>query len=540
MDKLTMARADNLRIYLARFRRRLRLRNGWLLAQRTLWLALAVAAGVQLFGRLWPLERLGLWTLIPLAGWLVAVLGASLLKPLPPLRVARRVDAELDLKERLSTAVVFNLSTFQRSNLSTFQHSNLFTLQRQDALAIARAVQPRRAFPLRWLRRPLLVAAVFAVAAVALALLPNPMDAVLEERAAIARAAEQEAQAIEKLRQEVEQAQELSPEEREALLRQLAELAEQLRANPGDREEALADLSRVEEALREKIDPNVDARRAALEALSRQLQALTGQEDAEEALEKLAEELAQMDTAEREALARSLAQMAAHAAQSGDPSLAQALAQMAQAAQTGDDDADAASQAAQSAAEAMARAQGELADQEALQQVLGQLQASRQAVAGAGQSQMAAEGSGQGEGQGQGQGDGEGQGQGQGQGQPGGGGGTQADTLPPARRSGRPGDPRGEGEPGAVGELDDQVYVPWERRPGSSDQVSITGPEAGEGETQVRERQNPLPGAPGEALVPYHQVYYDYLDAAHRIMERSAIPSGLRDYVRDYFSQLEP
>ena len=56
----------------------------------------------------------------------------------------------------------------------------------------------------------------------------------------------------------------------------------------------------------------------------------------------------------------------------------------------------------------------------------------------------------------------------------------------------------------------------------------------------MRERKDPLPGAPGQVLVPYHEVYYHYLDTANRAMEQSYIPSGLKDYVREYFSRLEP
>jgi hypothetical protein len=40
--------------------------------------------------------------------------------------------------------------------------------------------------------------------------------------------------------------------------------------------------------------------------------------------------------------------------------------------------------------------------------------------------------------------------------------------------------------------------------------------------------------------MPYHEVYYEYLDAANQFIENSYIPSGLKDYVRDYFSNLEP
>ncbi len=529
--------------HLTRCGRRLRLRDGWLWAQRWLWVACLAAVLIRLAGRIWPLDWLWLWTLTPLAAWLIAVLGLTLVWPWPPLRVARRVDAELGLKERLATALALE-EPGQSSNLPIFQPA-LVALQHHDALTVARDVHPRRAFPLRWLRRPLLLVAILAAMIVTLAVLPNPMDAVLAERAAVAQAAEEQAQQIEKLRQEIEGAQALTPEERKELLRQLAELTEQLRANPGDREEALADLSKVEEALRQKVDPHADARQAAMQALAAQLRALAQGEpgekadlsDAAEALKQLAEKLAGMDAAEREAMAQSLAQMAARAAQAGDAALAQSLAALAQAMQSGDS--DAASQAAQAAAEALAQAERQLADQAALQQALSQLRESRQAVAQAGQGQGQGQEQATAQGQGQGQGQSQGQGQGQG-GQPGSGGGTKADKLPPARRAGKAGRPQDEGLSGTAGELDQQVYVPWERRQGSGDQVTITGQDTGQGETQVREQKDPLPGAPGEALVPYHEVYYSYLDAANQTVERSYIPAGLKDYVRAYFSQLEP
>ena len=89
-------------------------------------------------------------------------------------------------------------------------------------------------------------------------------------------------------------------------------------------------------------------------------------------------------------------------------------------------------------------------------------------------------------------------------------------------------------------DLGQQVYVPWERRQGSGEEVTIPGQDTGQGETQTRESTDPLPGTPGEALVPYHEVYYNYLDSANQAIEQSYIPTGLKDYVREYFSQLEP
>jgi len=546
---------DRLTILLRRFGRRLRLRDGWSLAQHSLWMAGLAAALMQLAGRVWPIADLWLWTVAPLALWSLAVIGIALVRPLRPERVARRCDAELGLKERLATAITlegWRLSTAARP--PSFQ-SDLVALQQQDALAAAQRIEPRRAFPLRWQWRSLLVAGVLISATVALAVLPNRMREVIAERQAIAQAAEQQARRVEELRKQVEAARELSPEEREELLRRLEELAQRLRDNAGDREKAVADFSKVEEALRQKVDPNADARQAALAALASQLQSLAQEKagtkadpaDMDQAMQELADKMAGMSEAERESLAQSLAQMAARAAQAGDTNLAQALASLAQAARSGDT--QAASAAAQAASEAMRQAQGELDQQAVLQRALSELQQGRQAMSQAGQPQPGqgtaqVPGSGQGQGKDQGQGkQGQGQGgqnQGQGQGQPGGGGGTKADTLPPGTGKGQAVRPKGEGQPGDVTKLDQQVYVPWGRRPGQGEQITLPGQDTGQGETQVRERTDPLPGAPGEALVPYHQVFYQYLDAANQAMEQSYIPSGLKDYVREYFARLEP
>jgi hypothetical protein len=536
MDQL----ARDMRAHVAHFGRRLRWRDGWLLAQRWLWLASLGALCIQLAGRVWPLAHLGLWALVPLGTWLVLVVGISLLRPLPPLWVARRVDTELNLKERLATALVLERGADGMRH--PFQAS-LVALQRQDALAAAQAVDVRRAFGLRGLRRPLALAAVLLVPALALARLPNPMDDLIAERAAVAQAAQEQAKEVEKLRQEIQHTQELTPEKREELLRQLQELAEQLRANRGDRQEALADLSRVEEALRRQLDPNADARQAAMQALAAQLQALAQAQDDQaadlsdpaQALQQLAQSPGDMPEAQRQELAQSLAQMAARVGQAGDADLAQALAALGQAAQSGDT--EAAQAAAQTAADALAQARGQLAEQAALGQALSQLQNGRQALAQAGTAQP---GPAQAQGQGQGQNQGTGQGQGQGQGQPGGGGGTKANSLPPANSVGQAGRPRGAGRPSTSGQLDQQVYAPWERRPGNGEQLSISGQDTGQGETQLRRQQDPLPGSPDRALVPYSQVYQDYADAANQTMERSYIPPGLKDYVREYFSRLEP
>jgi len=57
---------------------------------------------------------------------------------------------------------------------------------------------------------------------------------------------------------------------------------------------------------------------------------------------------------------------------------------------------------------------------------------------------------------------------------------------------------------------------------------------------QSSEQPDPLGGVNNPSLIPYDAVYQTYLDAASRAIDQSYIPPGLKDYIRAYFSQLEP
>jgi hypothetical protein len=525
--------------YLITLRRRLRLRDGWLLAQSTLWIPLVAGIGILLTGRLLPIEDIAFWVFAPITLWLCANLLYSGFRPRPLENVAQEADLELGLKERLSTATELAGKNFRQEPGSPVHQ--LPAYQKNDALIVAKSIQPRHAFPLLWLSRPLIVAAGLLATTLVLIYLPNPMEAILAERAAVEDAAQEQAEKIEEIKDEIEQNQDLSPEIQAELLRQLDELTQQLRNNPGDREKALADLSKLEEELRRQIDPNADLQQQSLEAISSQLQSLAQQEDANpltptEALEQIASELANMSESERQDLAEALAQMAAQAAQVGNTDLAQSLAAMSQAALSGNT--EAASQAAGDTSQALVQSQQALSDQQTLQQALDQLQNSSQAMAQAGQpgQQMAGQQPGQ-----NAQGSSPGQNPGQGQsGQGLSGGGTKADTLHPGTGSGQAGRPEDVDTGGASGELGDQVFIPWDRRGSEGEEVSIPGQDTGQGETITRENPNPSGGLPGDALIPYQQVYTQYFNAAQQAMNRSEIPLVYRDLVRDYFTQLEP
>ncbi len=279
---------NELEIHLERFGRRLRLRGGWLLAQRTFWMAALSAVLIQLTGRVFPVEKLWLWTSLPFLVWLLSVILYSLLKPHSLMQIARQVDLELSLKERLSTALAFQSSTgpFSERTLSLQQAGasapgnaqlsgrislstpGLAHLQRNDALSVAAAIVPEEAFVLNWLVRPLAAGAILLVMLLASSILPNPQTLVLRQRAELEQTAKEQAMQIEKARQEIEASQEISPEMKEEILRQLAELAKNLEHNPGDLEQALADLSKLEQDLKRLQDPRLASRQALLEVVS--------------------------------------------------------------------------------------------------------------------------------------------------------------------------------------------------------------------------------------------------------------------------------
>jgi hypothetical protein len=531
---------------------RIRLHDGQRLVVHTLWLPLLATVLALFAGRLFPIARYDTWAWLPPIVWLMGVLGYSLLHPLPAIRVAQRTDVALGLRDRLATALELNRDLPDRRLRFNKQ---LVARQRADALAVADTVEPARAFPLRWPWRPLAAAAGCLVAAALLTYLPNPMDAILAERAAIAAEAEAQAEEVDAIAAELAENEMLDPEAREELLRRLREAAEALRANPGDREEALADLAELEDQLRRRLDPQNAARQAALDGLAADLSALAGQTDSDPTLdeaarllEELAAQASEMSPSQRSALAQTLSDAGARLAGT-DPDLAGTLSQLAQKVRSGEVTAS----DAQSAAEGLNQAAADGALQEALAEALNQARESSDALAGAGQpgnrgqasgesSQGESQNGGQGEeggvGEGNGGGEGEGQGQGQGQGTSGGGGGTTAPSGSPSTRQGRAGRPS---DPNQAYEISDEetIVAPWQQgEPGDPD--FLPGRQTGQGEETVRENQQPQPGAPGAAAVPYADVYPSYAAAAAEAIERDYVPTGLRDYVREYFSRLEP
>ncbi|MDW8098703.1 MAG: hypothetical protein RML36_04350 [Anaerolineae bacterium] len=522
---------DQLTAFLRPIGRRLRLRDGVELTTRFAWISLVSTCATLLISRMLPWPHYAWWAWASPLAWLAGVFAWTLARPQALMDVARRADVELALKERLSTAV-------ELAQDDSHFDPDLVVRQRADALSVASRIRPSRDLPIRWPRRALAGAAIALAGALVLTALPNPMDAILAERALVAQTAREEAEKLERLTETLEESKALDEAEQQALLQELRDLIVRLRANRGDRAEALTELAEFREHLRERLDPQSAARRSALESLTAQLVKLaraeglaSGSEKTAQLLDELLQGLSQMGPEEREQLAQRLEQ-AATRLNTTDATLAQALRQVAAAVRRGDERGVRAS--ASEAMTELARAQRDLDRQAILAQMLSQMQSSEQRLAQAGRGQQP-EGRGAGGDQPR-QSPGRSQGSGS---QAGSGGGATADRLPPASRAGHAEDPT---QPNRSYEVDSTVYAPKADLSVSAGEVSdfIPGQENHGGEVQTRESSSLQPGMISASLVPYQQVYRQYAAEAAQAMEREYIPLGLREYVREYFTRLEP
>jgi hypothetical protein len=82
----------------------------------------------------------------------------------------------------------------------------------------------------------------------------------------------------------------------------------------------------------------------------------------------------------------------------------------------------------------------------------------------------------------------------------------------------------------------DQVYAP--QRVGSDGTQVVLPDSQGQAAPNAQGRPNTAPG--GSSTVPYEQVYGDYSQAADDAIQTGQVPAEIRDYVRDYFSSLDP
>ena len=373
----------------------LRRRLWWRRAVRIGIVALAAAtvgvALVQLVARAVPLE-VARWVQAAVVAMAVLGWAAAVVRRRPSLvEAARRADEELELRQRLGTA------------LELARHESADPLEARqlaDARARLHAVDLRRAFRPRVARRPLAIAAGGLAMTLLLVAWPNPQDVVIDQRRAAREASERVAERVEDIADEIGEENVDNPDpRREELERQLRELARQLREQGADREATLARIGSVQEVLSRMTDPRATEQDAGLSQLARSgSRAATGDEEAnpegdpEQAardLEELAERAAIQSSEEAAARADALRQ-AAQAGASAQPQAARAVAEAADAldaaARSGsEEDRRAAEDALARAAEAMRGAERDRQLQRDVARAQSALQEGARQVARAGQ-----------------------------------------------------------------------------------------------------------------------------------------------------------
>lgn len=523
---------------------RRRLRDGLVWVPRGLLVGLLAAVVVATVARLRPLldnnQVAVVAAALGLAGLLVALI-VLLLRRHTLLQQARFADRHFHLQERASTAV-----EIQGGHLTV--PAELARQQLRDTLSASRQVDEKTGLPLRVERQTLLMIVLAVALLVTAVLVPNPQAEVLKKRRAVARTIEEQVEALEALQEEIAQNPELTEEQKEELQQPLQSALEELNQGDLSQEEAVATLSEAEAELRQLGDElSTDSLRQTLQDAGQPLADNPASQSLGQSLQngnlaqagsaaaQLADELSGLSAEEQAALAQDLAETAA-ALQGTDSELAQQLDQAAQALQNGDT--AAAQQALREAAGTLQQRTQESAAAQQAQDAAGQLNQGRQEVAQAGQSGQQGQqgqgqqGQGQGEGQGQGQGQGEGTGQGEGSGQ-GQGQGQGSDSE----------QGEGTGGPGPGGGHAENVYVPDFADLSDEGGVDIELPAeclANPANCGQLLNETPAEFTDEGSTVPYNQVFGDYRDAAHEALADDYIPLGMKGYIRDYFSSLEP
>lgn len=472
--------------------------------------AVAWVAIVLLAARIFPLETrlqptaLGISVILAAVGiaWLV-------IRPRPD-ALMLRADLRLGLQERLSTA-------WERRGAN----GPMDDLLRHDALLHAERDRLKKAFSVRINRREVAAVAIVAATALALFVLPNPMDQVLSQRQADRASQAKAASTIRDVQKKIAASTKTAPVAPQ--VQQILSDTQKKIAQAPDPRQALAPISPAEQQLQQLSDPQTAARTSSAQNLANSLSNTTSGQAAGQALSNspsqgakalrdLAAQLQSLTPEQRAQLAKALADAAQHAQ---DPAMAATLQRASGALSNGD--VASAAGALSDLATQMDSLQDQQNNDQAIAAAINGLEAARQglaaqanrdasggAPASASAAASAAASAGNGNGNGTGTGTGSGSGAGNGNGGTGGPGGS--------------GSGSGSGSGAKPGE---RLYVPGQPIPGQV--VS-----------------DPAPLGPGQdvPLTPYTQVVQAYQQAALDATGQSLIPGSERDLVREYFSRL--
>jgi hypothetical protein len=518
---------------LAKINRRRKWLDAWL------WLPRGMLAGLMMAALLATISRFRPLFLNIEIAWASIILGVLGILISAVILIARRnslleqarfADGRLLLLERTSTAVELQLGHIQTNH-------TLAQKQLSETMQALAQIDIKRKLPLRVQSIDMVLLAFVILLLLGAIILPNQQNDILIAERSISEEIELQIVELEELVDKIVNDPELGENESEQLLVPLEEALEELRQGVPSQEVAVAVLSETSGEFRELSAQNSNSLTDNVldEAATSLVENQTSQEfgrslqegelsAASEALFRFSEQIQALSDDDLSNLASGLSETSANL-ENIDPELANNLEQAARAIQ--ERDLEGSQQALEATASTLQQRAQEAALTSQASQIAKQLEDSRQQLAQAGQNGQQVQGPGESEGEGS-QTSTSDQGEGQGSG--------------PGRTS-IDGQSQGIGGPGPGGGHVDQVFVPSVTDISDIEGIDIELPAeclSASAECGSLLGETPTQFLDEESLVPYSQVFGDYRDTAYQSLDSEYIPLNMKNYIRDYFSSLEP
>lgn len=481
-----------------------------------------------------------------LAATLLAVIYGAFRTP-KNRQVALKVDS-LGLQERTLTAVEL-----------IGEQSTFAVLEKQDALKHLKAINLKKALPIRPNKKYLVICALLIVVLGVSAFIPNPMAEKARELNQLKQEIAKQEKKISQVEKNIEKNAKLTAEQKKEAELKLQELRKELKAaqNKNDIDKALQKSQKKLEYLSDKYTDSKENLEKLLNTLAKnqstkQLADMiknSNEKQLKDNLKQFADQLKKMDKEQLKQLSKNISELANQI--KNDPELRQALSQLAQKLASGEmgDVSDTLDKLSDSISDLMSDESFRQAMEE-LSKQLGEMQQGQQGEQqgnqdgqgtpgegskdGGGQQTSGQGGNQPGTGQGQGQGAGQGQGQGKGQGG-GAGSGTDMGQENPNPITPGSGIQKKDGSTKKIGEYE-KIFTS-KTLGGDGEQTNLTGKKNNGGSTDqiTTDKSQSVRGS----SVPYNQVIGEYKQNALDSINSNDIPSGMKDLVKDYFSSLE-
>lgn len=481
------------------WRRRLYIQQILRWTEYGLIISIICACFLLLISRIIPWSTVLYWAIGSAIGILLCALGAALWYRPSLMRSSHYIDSQLSLHDRISTALELRHDS-----------TPISLMQRRDALRQLRKYAPSATISFWPGRARLLTFGIATIVLAMLILIPNPMNTLLQQQAALQARLNKQIAAIKQTRLSIDNQAAISPQERALIDKILRDALARLQQS-SSQEQAQQSLAQAQSELNQLRDPQASQKAQARANASSSLQnssnanlSNTGKALASgdskalnSSLQNFASQIATMTPAQRAQLAQQI-ERAANQAQN-NPQLSSALHQLAKA--VADGNPSEISDATKTLESAASQDSANQASNDSIHQASQSLQNAANALASS-TDNSSSQGAVQNQTPGQGQNPGQ----------------TKA-----------PGD--GQGISGQSGQNNTN------NNSGKNEQVFVPG-QVGSGTSNINADGNSGTVQSGNS-VPYSRVIAQYSQMAHDAIQDSNIPPNMKNLIQDYFNSLE-